>query len=361
MPGQDDPQRRRRWRRAPTGRRSASPRTGRSARRGGPPTAAGRVNQSWLAARRPDRLGTSRTSTKYMTSPPAELRSSIPSMVPIDRRDQVAQHDRHGVPDREVPDRRRTGDGAADDVPDRPDHEGEQHGGDRHGDRRQGLGPDHPSPAGDVGERRQPAALAPLAGDRQQGDHRQDHRDREPDRLGEVVVRQVLVRRERDGRDRGDEAGDRDARDQPESRAGVEHLAELDADDPAERDGRELGTSTGRGPGRWWWRSCRCPLSLGVGGELEEHLLESATVGVAELGEHHAAVVRRASDQGGLGVGAERSVLGDGRRERRLRPARAGGRRRPRRGRRSRRPRGARPWSPGRRSAPARSSRCRRR
>ena len=33
--------------------------------------------------------------------------------------------------------------------------------------------------------------------------------------------------------------------------AGVEHLAELDADDPAERDGRELGTSTGRGPGRW--------------------------------------------------------------------------------------------------------------
>ena len=43
--------------------------------------------------------------------------------------------------------------------------------------------------------------------------------------------------------------------------------------------------------GRWWWRSCRCPLSLGVGGELEEHLLESAAVGGAQLGERHAAVV----------------------------------------------------------------------
>src|SRR3954447_2511429 len=42
------------------------------------------LNQSWLAARRLVRLGTSRTSTKYMTRPPAELRSSIPSMVPID-------------------------------------------------------------------------------------------------------------------------------------------------------------------------------------------------------------------------------------------------------------------------------------
>jgi hypothetical protein len=54
-------------------------------------------------------------------------------------------------------------------------------------------------------------------------------------------------------------------------------------------------------------------LSLGVGGELEEHLLESAAVGVAELGEHHAAVVRRAPDHRGFRVGAQRSVLGHGR------------------------------------------------
>ena len=42
------------------------------------------LNQLSLCANRPDRFGTSRT-TKYVTRPPGELCSRIPSMVPIER------------------------------------------------------------------------------------------------------------------------------------------------------------------------------------------------------------------------------------------------------------------------------------
>src|SRR4249919_3611914 len=42
------------------------------------------LNLSWLAARRLVKLGTTSTSTKYTTRPPAELRSNIPSMTPIE-------------------------------------------------------------------------------------------------------------------------------------------------------------------------------------------------------------------------------------------------------------------------------------
>ena len=50
-----------------------------------------------------------------MPPDPRELRSSIPSMVPIERETRLPSTI-EGVPEREVPDRRRTGDAAADDV-----------------------------------------------------------------------------------------------------------------------------------------------------------------------------------------------------------------------------------------------------
>ena len=88
------------------------------------------LNQSWLVASSPVRLGTSRTSTKYMTSPPAELRSSIPSMVPIDIETRLPSTIVRAWPTERSQTVERAGDGAADDVADRADREGEQHGRD---------------------------------------------------------------------------------------------------------------------------------------------------------------------------------------------------------------------------------------
>ena len=39
------------------------------------------------------------------------------------------------------------------------------------------------------------------------------------------------------------------------------------------------------GPVDAWWCSCCCSFSLGVGGELEEHLLQAGAVGRPQLGE----------------------------------------------------------------------------
>ena len=69
-------------------------------------------------------------------------------------------------------------------------------------------------------------------------DDRQHDRHREADRRGERVVGQVLIGGEEDRPDRGEDAHDDDAGHQPEPGAGVEHLAQLDADDASQGDRR---------------------------------------------------------------------------------------------------------------------------
>lgn len=96
-------------------------------------------------------------------------------------------------------------------------------------------------------ERRQAAALAPLAGDRQDRDQRQDDRHWKADRLDEGRVGEFAVRGEQDDRAGGEQCGDADAGQKPEARAGVEGLARLDLDHPGQRDrswGRPVGTGT---------------------------------------------------------------------------------------------------------------------
>ena len=82
------------------------------------------------------------------------------------------------------------------------------------------LGEDHPAPVRDQRERRQPAALAPLAGDREDRDDRQDHRHREADRGREGAVGQLVVGRPEQDRAGGQHRGDADAGQQPEARTG---------------------------------------------------------------------------------------------------------------------------------------------
>ncbi len=113
-----------------------------------------------------------------------------------------------------------------------------------------------------------------------------------------------------------------------ESRAGVERLAQLDAHDAGEGDApRRRGdlpagwrrVSRSRPWWRWWW-SCDCVLAgdetrgrmllsvaLGVGGELEEHLLQSGAFGSRELEEGDRCSVGDAPDRLGIGLDAKRS------------------------------------------------------
>ena len=180
----------------------------------------------------------------------------------------------------------------ADQVAEGPDRERQHHRGDGDGDRGDRLGGDDPAAVRHQGERREPGALAPLAGHGEDRDQRQDDDDREADGGREGGVGELVVRRPEDDAAGGQHRGDRDAGDQPEPGAGVEHLAELDRDDPGQRY-RLHGSRAGR---RTWpllrWRSCRCSFSLGVGGELEEHLLEAGAVGGSQLGEGDAGVER---------------------------------------------------------------------
>jgi hypothetical protein len=102
---------------------------------------------------------------------------------------------------------------------------------------------------GTRGERGQPAALAPLGGDRQDRDDRQDDRHRDADGEGELAGRELLLRRPGDDRAGGEDSGDPEAREQPEAGAGVEGLAELHPDQSCERDvSRCCGGLGGRRP-----------------------------------------------------------------------------------------------------------------
>ena len=198
-------------------------------------------------------------------------------------------------------------------------------------------------------------------------------RHREADRGGEGLVgdwsssgAKTMVAA---GREHGQDA---DARHQPEAGAGVEHLAQLDPDHPAHRDRAYGRGGPGPGPrrrGPRWWRSgwsCCCSfvdgLALGLGGELEEHLLQAGAVGGAQLGQGDAGRQGDPADGVGVGVGAERAARRRPRRRCRRRPSACGqpgdvgGRRRP-----CRPPRAAPPWCPGRRSGRCRSRRGRRR
>ena len=325
-----------------------------------PPTAAGRrtAPRWWPGSRPPWGAAARRRSTP--PARPAELGSSIPSMVPVSRQSRLPStmltpsatetSQTRSVPAMAVPTTLPTTPTAsANSIAATPDH-----------DRGDGLGQEHPAPVRDQRERRQPGALAPLAGDRQDRDDRQHDRHREPDRLRERVVGQVLVGGEQDRAHHGHDGRDDDARHQPEPGAGVEHLAQLDADDPAQGDRCDAGRAARWTVGDGGGGHAAVPFSLGVGGELEEHVLQAA-VGRAQLGERHAG---REGDLRRPGSGPRRWR---GRR-RRTRWPQPGGVERPAERRRvggagdaAHRRAAARPWSPGRRSGRRRSSRCRRR
>jgi len=136
--------------------------------------------------------------------------------------------------DRAVPDRVQPGDGTADDGAQRADDQGDEHRDDADDQGPDELGTEHLAAVRDQGEGRETAALAPLAGHREDADDRQDHRHRRPDRGGEVVERQVGVGSEDDERGRRQHTHDDDARHQPEAGAGVEHLAQFHAHEAGE-------------------------------------------------------------------------------------------------------------------------------
>ena len=101
------------------------------------------------------------------------------------------------------------------------------------------------------GERGQPGPLGPLrrrSHDADDGD--EDHqRERRRAEVALVAVGPALDE-EQDGEDRGDHDPDRD--EQPTTRTGVDHLAQLDLGEPCERDparrgGRPRSSASGRG------------------------------------------------------------------------------------------------------------------
>jgi hypothetical protein len=96
--------------------------------------------------------------------------------------DQVAQDDLRRGCQGDVPDRVDAHDRGPEQVADGADGERDGHRDDPDHERRERLGPDDAAAARHERERREPAALAPLTGDAQDRDHRQDHRHREADR-----------------------------------------------------------------------------------------------------------------------------------------------------------------------------------
>ena len=52
-------------------------------------------------------------------------------------------------------------------------------------------------------------------------------------------------------------------------------------------------------------------VALGLGGELEEHLLQAGAVGGAELGQHEPGVEGDVADGGEVGVAADGALGGD--------------------------------------------------
>ena len=140
-------------------------------------------------------------------------------------------------------------------------------GGDQAGGQ---LGDHDPGAARLEGERHQAGALAPLAGDQQDRQHRQQHAGGDVHQPEEVAEEQVL-RLGPDEHRRGDERrDDHDGQRQPEAGPGVDQLAQLDLDQSAHRDGRPAHVDGRR---VLWWCSCGGSrrgqlVALGVGGEL---------------------------------------------------------------------------------------------
>jgi hypothetical protein len=112
---------------------------------------------------------------------------------------------------------------------------------------RQHLGPQHLAAVRLERERHHAGALAPLLGDQQDAEHRQQEalrRRRDAHVVGELVV--LCVRRQQE--DQHDQRGDRADRDQqPLAGAGVDHLAHLDLDEGRHR--HRLGAGHVQGVG----------------------------------------------------------------------------------------------------------------
>ena len=108
---------------------------------------------------------------------------------------------------------------------------------------------------------------------------------------------------------------DADAGHQPEAGAGVEHLAQLDPGEAASSGSgatargrvRAPASTSGEGGVGWWW-SCCCSFASGVGGELEEHLLQAGAVGGAQLAQDDAGTVCGLAHELGFGVDAQAAV-----------------------------------------------------
>ena len=134
-----------------------------------------------------------------------------------------------------------------------PDDVGRRGGGERHPDRegtehqRGGeLGGDHPAARGLQHVGHEAGALAPLGGERHDGQDREQQRLRRHRHVDEVREREVgRARREQVDRHDGD-GGQCDAAEQPGAGPGIHQLAQLDLDQPAHRHGGRVGAGGGR-------------------------------------------------------------------------------------------------------------------